>query len=215
MNESIAATLATVRAVEAAGGSVSYHAMDEPFVSGRSKKCGGPALEPTADRLRTYITAIHAAHPLVRIGLIEAYPFSSADDIEKMLDLLSARGVLPAFLRMDVDWHALHDGDFQRDMRRLQATSRSRGLPFGIIITGYDGNADSLFAVDAYGITNLMLATFPDWSSMPDQIILDSWVQSSTGLNITPSNLPEDRAYTGTNLLLNLYRRLRGHYATG
>jgi hypothetical protein len=213
MNAAIDGTLKAVAAVKAAGGAVYYLAMDEPFVSGRSKTCGGPALEPTADRLRTYMTAVQSALPRVRIGLIEAYPFSSADDIERMLDLMVARGVSPAFLRMDVDWHALHEGEFQRDMRRLQASAHSRGLAFGIIITGYNGNADPLFAVDAYGIANLMLATFPDWKSMPDQIILDSWVQSSSGLNITPSNLPEDRAYSGTNLLLNLYRRLRGHYA--
>jgi hypothetical protein len=62
MNESIAATLASVRAVEAAGGAVSYLAMDEPFVSGRARGCGGPALEPTADRVAAYVSAVGGSH---------------------------------------------------------------------------------------------------------------------------------------------------------
>src|SRR5262249_13154596 len=56
MNEAVANTIASIRGVQAAGGSVSYIAMDEPFVSGRSKVCGGPALEPTADRVATYVS---------------------------------------------------------------------------------------------------------------------------------------------------------------
>ena len=49
MNASISGTLASIAAVKSAGGAVAYLAMDEPFVSGRSRTCGGPALEPTAD----------------------------------------------------------------------------------------------------------------------------------------------------------------------
>lgn len=49
MSAAVAATLASVRAVESAGGTVSYLAMDEPFVSGRAPVCGGPALELVDD----------------------------------------------------------------------------------------------------------------------------------------------------------------------
>jgi hypothetical protein len=48
---------------------------------------------------------------------------------------------------------------------------------------------------------------------MPEHLIFQSWAVSSTGLLITPSNLPEDRPYTHTNLAFQLFRRLRG--ATG
>src|SRR4051812_14301440 len=85
MNASISGTLASIAAVKSAGGAVAYLAMDEPFVSGRSRTCGGPALEPTADRVATYVTAVRKANPDVAIGLIEAYPFSSADAIEAIV----------------------------------------------------------------------------------------------------------------------------------
>src|SRR5207302_2880390 len=63
MNEAIGNTLDSIRAVQSAGGAVSYIAMDEPFVSGRAKVCGGPALEPTADRVVTYVRGVQGAFP--------------------------------------------------------------------------------------------------------------------------------------------------------
>jgi len=55
-----------------------------------------------------------------------------------------------------------------------------------------------------------MTGTFTSWEDMPDHVIVQSWAESSTGLRITPTNLPEDQSFTHTNLLWNVYRRLRG-----
>src|SRR5580765_6424571 len=210
MDASIRSTLDAVKAIEDAGGQLSYLAMDEPWVSGRANVCGGPALEPTADRVATYMTAVARAYPRLKIGLIEAYPFSSADAIETMVQLLRARGVPPAFLHMDVDWHRLAPGDFERDMGRLKSVCDSQGIPFGIIVVGYNGDADTLYALDAAGIANLIADTFQTWDAMPQHIIFQSWVVSSTGLSITPSNLPESELETHTNLVFNLTRHLHG-----
>lgn len=210
MNESIGKTLDTLRAVQAAGGTVAYIAMDEPFVSGRAKVCGGPALEPTADRVATYVSAVKASAPNVLIGLIEAYPFSSADAIEAEVGLLQARGATPAFLHMDVDWHLSGADAFKRDMARLQAFAAARSIPFGIIITGYNGNADALYAVDAFKITDLIADTFLTWSHMPDHLIVQSWAVTDSGLVLTPGNLDEARRYSHTSILLDTYRHLRG-----
>jgi hypothetical protein len=210
MQASIADTLASISAVTSAGGTVSFIAMDEPFVSGRAKVCGGPALEPTADRVQTYVNGVHTGAPNVAIGLIEAYPFSSAEAIETILQLLKTRGSMPAFLHMDVDWHLSGGDAVVRDMRRLQTTARQMGIPFGIIITGYNGDADALYAVDAYGMTNLIAETFGTWEALPDQIIFQSWAESRTGLRITPTNLPEGSGFTHTSILWDIYRRLRG-----
>lgn len=210
MNASIQSTLDAIRAVQTAGGSVSYVAMDEPFVSGRSKTCGGPALEPTADRVAQYMNAVAAAYPAVKVGLIEAYPFSSAAALESAVQLLKARGVTPVFLHMDVDWHLAGAAAFKRDMAALQAFAAAQGIPFGIIITGYNGDADALYAIDVGGIVDLITETFGTWDHMPDQLIFQSWAVTSTGYSITPSNLPEDRSYTHTRMLWEELRRLRG-----
>jgi hypothetical protein len=217
MNEAIAATLASVRAVAAAGGSVSYLAMDDPFAAGRAPVCGGPAPEPSADRIATYTRGVHAGAPAVKIGWIEAYPLSTADAIESMMDLLSARGALPAFLHMDVDMPFLvrrnRTDDFGRDMKRLRDAARARGMQFGIIIWGNNGDADALYARDAERILEALTTTFPTPDSMPDHIVVQSWAESRTGLRITPTNLPEDQLYTHTNLLWNAFRRVRGQTA--
>src|SRR4029078_889538 len=98
MKRATADTVASVQAVERAGGKVSYLAMDDPFAAGRAAVCGGPALEPTADGSAPYIKGVRGAIGTgASIGMIEAYPFSSEAQIETMLNLLRARGTSPAF----------------------------------------------------------------------------------------------------------------------
>ncbi len=210
MNASIQDTVNSIRAVQQAGGIVAYLAQDEPFVSGRSRVCGGPALEPTADRVAQYVSGVHAAFPSVKIGLIEAYPFSSESAIETIVQLLHARGVTPAFLHMDADWHLAGAAGFTRDMLALQAFCQAQGIPFGIIINGNNSETDPEYATDVFILNRLIVNTFGTWERMPDQIIVQSWAVTSTGISLTPSNLPEDRLYTHAEILWDIVRRLKG-----
>jgi hypothetical protein len=146
----------------------------------------------------------------MKIGLIEAYPFSSAGALESILSLLKARGAAPAFLHMDVDWHLSGKDAFRRDLKRLQSFCAAQGIPYGVIITGYNGDANALYAVDVAGITELTAETFGTWAGMPEHLILQSWVESRTGLRITPSNLAENEPFTHTQMLREVFRRLRG-----
>jgi hypothetical protein len=212
MRAASAATIASVRAVQAAGGTVAYLAMDEPFVSGRARICDGPALEPTADRVAAYTASVRGALPQVQLGLIEAYPFSPETAIETMIDLLRARSASPAFLHIDIDLAQVTriNADLAGDMRRLKAVCDSLRLPFGVIIWGNNGDADALYAADAERLLNAVTAAFPLWDTLPQHIIVQSWAESSTGLRITPTNLPEDQPYTHAGLLWDIYRRLKG-----
>lgn len=210
VDSAIRDTIRSVQAIVAAGGAVDYLAMDEPWVSGRLPVCGGPSPEPVADRVAAYMTGVQRQFPAIRIGLIEAYPFSSVERIEAILDLLRARATPPAFLHVDVDRRALRPGEFVRDLPRLKAAAESRGITFGFIIWGHNGNADPLFADDTNDLSHLLAETFQTWDHMPEQLIFQSWAESASGLFITPSNLPDDRRYTHTNIVWNLYRRLRG-----
>jgi hypothetical protein len=212
MNQSIANTVDSIRAVQQAAGTVTYIAQDDPFASGRAAGCGGPALEPTADRIATYVRGVHAVFPSVQIGLIEAYPLSSESTLETILGLLADRGAAPAFLHADVDSRALRPlgDDFTRDMRALRSACAARGISFGIIVWGYNGDSDVLYGQDAEHVVEEITRAFTRWADMPDHIIIQSWAVSSTGLLITPSNLPDDRRYTHTNLLWEALRRLGG-----
>jgi hypothetical protein len=212
MTHAVADTLASIRAVKAAGGTVAYLAMDDPFAAGRAPVCGGPALEPTADRIATFVRGVHAEFPAVAIGLIEAYPLASEATLETILELLRVRNVVPAFVHVDVDSRALRPGrdDFTRDMRALRQVSTARNMAFGIIVWGYDGDSDALYTLDAGRVAEEIAEAFPTWNDMPEQVIVQSWAESRTGLRITPTNLPDDAPYTHTRLLWQLFRRFRG-----
>ena len=212
MDASIAASLQALQAVSQAGGSVSYALMDEPFLSGQFPQCGGPALEPTADRLLTYVSAIKSSYPNLKVGLIEAYPSFTPDQFGSMLELLRIRGILPAFLQIDVDLRAVHPprNDFVNDIKTIRSLCATSRVPFGIILWGYNGDADALFAQDLDVLASAFRQVFPTWKDVPDQLVFESWAESSTGLRITPSNLPEGRAYTLTNILWQTYRRFVG-----
>lgn len=210
MQQSVTDTLRAIDAVRAAGGTVDYLAMDEPFLAGQTARCGGPSLQPTADRLQTYISAVRQAHPSIRIGMIEAYPSFTPDRFAAMLELTRQRGVLPAFLQVDVDIRAVRPpprNDFPNDLRALQRLCADHGIPFGVIVWGYNGEVDVLFSLDAKRLADAFREAFPTWESAPDQLSVQSWSESRTGLFITPSNLPEDRPYTLTNILLYTHRR--------
>lgn len=212
MDAAIGNTISSIRAVQDAGGTVSYIAMDDPFASGQAAVCGGPALQPTADRIQTYVHGVQSVFPSVKIGWIEAYPTSSEATLETILGLLADRGVPPAFLHADVDTRGLRppQDDFTRDMRALRGACAARGIPFGIIVWGYNGDADGLYAVDAEYMIGEITRAFTSWSDLPNQLIFQSWAVSRTGLYLTPTNLPEDRPYTHTNILLGAYHRVRG-----
>jgi hypothetical protein len=211
MRKAVDDTVEALGNVRAAGGRVTYIAMDEPFAGGQVARCGGPALEPTADRLVTYFTGVHRAFPDVRIGLIEPYPFISADTFVTVLRLMRDRNILPVFLHVDVDLEALPPGrqEFGRDIIRLADLAREYHMPFGVIIWGGNGNADSLYAAEALKLADMVHHTFRSWSVMPDHLIFQSWAVSSTGLLITPTNLPETRQYTLTSLMNDIYRTFR------
>ncbi|HWT44837.1 MAG TPA: hypothetical protein VN085_02675 [Vicinamibacterales bacterium] len=213
MEQSVRDTLNAVQAVIAAGGEVSYLPMDEPFLSGSLPECDGPgAMDRTADRLASYMKAVHAVYPSTQIGLIEAYPSFTPTDFRLMLNLMDARGIRPAFLQVDVDIRAVRppQNDLVVDLKSLREAARARKIPFGVIVWGYNGDADALFAFDASHLAHAFESAFPNRASLPDQVIFASWSESATGLRITPSNLPDSRRYTLTNIMMTTYRRLIG-----
>ncbi|CAN5819776.1 hypothetical protein BH24ACI4_BH24ACI4_13560 [soil metagenome] len=211
MRESIRGTVESLNAVQEAGATVSYLTMDEPFLSGLSPRCGGPALEPTADRLQVYMSAVRRAHPATQIGLIEAYPTFGPDDFARMLHLMRDRGVLPAFLHVDVDLNALRrDRDnFAPDMLRIFSAAVLHRIPFGIIIWGNNGDADALYAADARRLADAFHAALEGIERTPDHLIIQSWAESRTGLRITPQNLPEGVPNTHTALLNEFHRKFQ------
>jgi hypothetical protein len=212
MRASIADTVDAVRNVEAAGGRVAYLSMDEPFISGRSARCGGPSLEPTANRLAIYMPAIKRAFPGIRIGLVEPYPFFRPEEFGDMLRLMRDRGIPPDFLHVDTEGRPSTSPGRERfvpDILQLSDLARSYQMPFGMLLIGQHGDADALYAADVRRNTENLAVIFLGWEFMPQHIVIQSFAESRTGQFITPSNLPESSPDTHTALVNEVYHRLR------
>jgi hypothetical protein len=212
MEASVGRALEALRNVKAAGGRVSYLAMDEPFFAGLSRRCGGPSLAPTADRLAIYIKAVRQAFPEVRIGLIEPYPAFSPAAFTEMLRLLRDRGTRLDFLHIDaLRLEVSPEREvFGGELLQLSDLAERYRLAFGVIIWGDNGEADVLYAADAIRSATEVGRVFRSWEVMPNHLIIQSWALSRTGRFITPSNLPETAPYTHTALVNQIYAMLRG-----
>jgi hypothetical protein len=203
MTESVKSTVTSLAAIEQAGGTVSYLAMDEPFLAGRSLTCGGPGPEPTADRLTTYITGVKRAYPQVRIGLIEPYPAFSVEELAAMLRLTRERGVPLAFLHVDVNLDAVNPRRHyvQRDMARLSVISAAEQVPFGVIVWGVNGDDAALYSADALQLASAFGTGFAQWKRSPDHVIFQSWAESAGGQRAIPNNLPESDPMSMTGIM--------------
>jgi len=203
MRESVAATLNSIETVRQAGGAVSYLAMDEPFLSGRSPVCGGPHLEPAADRLAVYMRDVARAEPDVHVGLIEPYPFFSVEDLAAILRMLRERGVPPAFLHVDVNLAAVRPRrqNVRRDMVRLSVITEQENVPFGVIVWGVNGDNAALYSADAMRLATEFGVGFALWKRSPDQVVFQSWAASTSGRRAIPGNLPEDDPHSLTGIM--------------
>jgi hypothetical protein len=200
MNAAVRDTLAVIGAAHDAGGTVNDLAMDEPFLSGVDRACGGPDPAATLTRLERYFAGVRLAAPDVRIGLIEPYPFFSAKTLDGFLVAMTLRGIRPAFFHLDVDLDAIRGPDtLAQDLRFLAGRCASAGMAFGIIFWGHSGDSDALYVEDAMRLVGRVNDAFP--GSLPPHLVFQSWALSRTGLLITPANLPEGAPNTHTTLI--------------
>jgi hypothetical protein len=212
MNDAINDTRRAIRAVREAGGDVHYLALDEPFTSGRSSRCGGPDRGPTFTRLGRYVAEMRRTEPGIGVGLIEPYPLFGADQLLDVVRRMSARGMRPAFFHVDVDMVQVARGrhDVAVDLRALAAGLDAENIPFGVIFWGHSGDSDALYVEDALDLVRLTNDALPD---LPDDVIFQSWAESRTGQKFTPTNLPEWGDNTHTALIaagLEILRRPGG-----
>ena len=139
------------------------------------RRCGGPALEPTADRVATYMSAVQSAYP----GVCDR-PHRSVPLFERRRDQRSwsccARA---ARRRCSCTWTWTGTAWRRRLCARHGAAAACRAdqiSPSASSSWGYNGDADALYALDAAGIANLIADAFQTWDAMPQHLIVQSWV---------------------------------------
>lgn len=210
-------SIAAIRAVEEAGGRVTYLAMDEPFLAAASiPACGAPNVDAGVDRVVEYVQGVQRAYPGVAIGLIEPWPYLPAATIARVLTALRARGVPMRFFHADIGVDQIDPGeDFAAEMRYLASVCAAQQTRFGMIIHGDSGQSNAAYMAGAMERVRMTADAFADWPEMPQDVIFQSWAQEQpSGRFITPTNLPETTTDTHTSLVNRATPLLHGpeHY---
>jgi hypothetical protein len=185
--------LESTRRARSIGGEVHAISLDEPWNAGLNLRQPSWTFEQVRAHLDRVRTLVQASEPGVAIGLIEPYPAMTVDSLCSTVQEFG-----PAFFHLDIDYraakHARSLTAIQSDVVRLADCCRRAGVPFGIIIWGYDEDtaatfvqsARTLLAVVQQAVTRGDLA----W---PDRLIVQSWSATAVlGPRLIPPTLPPD-----------------------
>lgn len=225
-------TIRYVENVRRGGGEVAYLALDEPLPAG-VRDCKD-SIETVASRVAQYARTVQGAVPGIGIGVIQAYPAFTPQEISQFVSALVSAGMKPAFLHLDINYPALRRrGDPRADLPAIQAMLRSQGVPFGVIIwSGYNPEPSD----ESYYRHTMEWARLVRSAVIPDQLIIQSWVRRSSvdcpdgktctggrrwndcgprdpsycGRWSVPINLPEDGVSSHTRLIREIVAMFQG-----
>jgi len=167
--------------IAAAGGRLSFVAMDEPLFYGRYY--GGPEachseIDNVAERAAAIMQEYQAAFPEVVIGDIEPIPALTARpdwraEYRSWMAAFHAKTGKPiAFLQIDINWR---QPNWPQSLREVTAFARAENLPFGII---YNGDAGPQVTSDAAWIRSgeqHVDQIEGGLGVVPDQAVFHSW----------------------------------------
>ena len=194
----------------AAGGAISFLAMDSPFGHTLSTSIPGNcgySPQQVSDELVVYLRVVHQAMPWVSIGLIEPVPWYSVGalppnsgnnygDLPQILDVFLTT-LAQQRERLDF-FHADSPYDYDQanpdgwnKLLALQQVVRGHGLRFGLIYNSDAGGraGDQEF----HDQTLAALQAFKNVGGNPDDFIVQSWYPYPATM------VPEDQPYSFTN----------------
>ncbi len=187
--------------IKAAGGTLRFVALDEPFFYGSlysgPNACNWPA-EKIAQDVASYIQTIKSVFPDVVIGDIE--PLTRNLDVKEYKSWLdtyqTVTGSNLPFLHLDLDYQR---PDWPQAAKELEIYVHGKGVQFGIIYIGdyHDTDAEWFAHAEAR-----MARYETEVGGQPDHVIFQSWVDKPDYC------LPETNLNSFTHLI-NLYFRTR------
>ena len=186
-----------MRVVYSSGSHVTYIAMDEPFTAALPVREGGIlarcdfSVDQTVVEVKAFIDRVQSTYPLIRIGLIEPYPYFSVDDITLFIVALENVGVKLPFFRLDFDLRHRRnvDANATDDLRRLHGFLDSRGIDFELIVTGYDGKTDAAAVASAMALAYEVSSAV----GTPHSVVFQDWSADRQGVGSSAVNLPEEQ----------------------
>ena len=187
---------AAIQNIRVNGGTVTFLAMDEPFIGGELVINGntcGYTMEQSASVTSQFIRLVKAAYPHIIVGDTEPYPYFSAHELEQWIVALEDRGATPAFFHLDVDIERVRveRQDVIADLQRLSQFCQEHRIPFGVIFTSNWRAAGSSRAY--FDSTMEWIRTVNDAIGKPQHVLFQSWQgPTANGVHEVPINLPQN-----------------------
>jgi hypothetical protein len=181
--------------IAAAGGTIDYIDMDEPYYFGHffggSQACRWSS-EIIARQLASFINEIHQQFPNALIG--DAEPLAApadADAYMKWMQLFTdVTGLRLAHLHIDVDWRRRM---WPQEVKSIEDYGRSLGIPVGIIYTGNSADHSDRIWLSNSGerVKRYELGV----NGRPEHVLFQSWHDKPDHL------LPETAEFTFTHFI--------------
>jgi hypothetical protein len=164
-----------LKKLKAAGGTVDYIVLNEPFAWGSKHLGEGScrwAPERVAQELKSFITSARSLFPNVKVGDVEPlWQDLDSSELIRWVDLFAeVTGTGLAFFHLDVDYKI---PDWAGKGRQVEEAMRGRGIPFGI---QYFGNRSD--TSDAQWLDSAARRVFTYETSKggrPDHALIQSW----------------------------------------
>lgn len=189
------------------GSHVTFIAMDEPFTAAMPSPDGSTSgrcdfdIDRTVIEVRAFIDTVHATHPAIRVGLIEPYPYFTAEELISFIGALENAGVHLPFFRLDFDLRHRRntDSNAATDLKRLHSFVVGRGIEFELIVTGYDGKTDAGAVASAMALAYEVKGVV----GRPHAVVFQDWSADRLGVSTLAVNLPEGQVGSLTWLVNN------------
>jgi hypothetical protein len=142
-------------------------------------------------QVKAFADTVHAVYPAIRIGLIEPYPYFTAEDLTTFVVALENAGVRLPFFRLDFDLRHRRntDSNSNADLKRLRSFLAGRGIDFEFIVTGYDGKTDAGAVASAMALAYEVSGAV----GQPHGVVFQDWSSDRSGAGSTAMNLPESQ----------------------
>jgi len=195
------------------GAEIRLLTLDEPFrrMDEINPQRIPPPLNPqqAAEEIAEYIQLVHENYPLVRVELMEPYPYFTVGEILNRIDRLNialdglGEDPLEGFV-LDPNW-MLFDNSGWPQVKALEDSCTKRSISFGLIYwaswAANDGYPEGYFSHDSDWYSDVMHEGqfYQDVGGSPDEYIIQSW------LWIPRANTNEDSEATFARTVVDFY----------
>ncbi len=191
--------------IKAAGGEISYIALDEPYYFGSlytGKNACNWSIEKIAKQVDHFIRQMKTVFPNVIVGDIEPLPSQvSVQDYKDWIEgYRKTTGYNLSFLHMDLDFYTPKWPEMAKE---IETFLHERGIDYGIIYFGdWNDNTDKEWLEHA---EDRMAKYESEVNGQPDHPIFQSW-------NDHPDFCLPEKSPTSFTHLINLYHRTRTNF---